>query len=144
MSWRSNQILFAALALCLAATCGVCLLLGAWPVVPFAGIELGAVWLAVYLSSLAAYRREVISVVDDMLLVERGRVRVQRRQQLDLRTLKICVSGSVDRGLRNLALTDRESTVVVGVFLCEQERALAARRIRELVHTSSAWQSFVR
>ena len=51
------------------------LLMGSWPVLPFAGLELGALWAALYAVGLRGRTQEVISVRDDRVEVQRGRTR---------------------------------------------------------------------
>ncbi|HET9693974.1 MAG TPA: DUF2244 domain-containing protein, partial [Steroidobacteraceae bacterium] len=44
---------------------------GFWPVLPFAGLEIGLLWWAVRASMRAGARREVILISDDSVVLER-------------------------------------------------------------------------
>jgi len=72
MSWRANVILAASLGSLSAVFGGVIAVAGFWMVLPFAGLE----FLLVYFCLNRAYKRlgytEVISKMEDKLLVESG------------------------------------------------------------------------
>jgi uncharacterized membrane protein len=81
LSWRGTQwawllISFPALVLALALAA-----LGFWPILPFAGLELGLLYLAFYLSSRRQYRQEQLRLTRDDVIVTRlsGRRRTRIR-----------------------------------------------------------------
>jgi uncharacterized membrane protein len=48
---------------------------GYWMILPFAGLELAALAVCFYLVASAAQRREVVSISESLVTVEKGRVR---------------------------------------------------------------------
>lgn len=71
-SWRANKLVLLALAFpSLVIACGFALL-GAWPILPFAGLELLAVGSALYYVNWKLEYRHVITLSDDSVCVEKG------------------------------------------------------------------------
>jgi uncharacterized membrane protein len=77
LTWRSTKILIWAFAGCFAAVCTYFAYLGAWLVLPFAGLELCVLAGGFYLSALAGHTREVILIEGSVLRVLRGRRRLE-------------------------------------------------------------------
>ncbi|MFP3874001.1 MAG: DUF2244 domain-containing protein [Thiohalophilus sp.] len=72
-SWRANLWLVGgAAALCLSFAIGFALA-GAWLILPFAGLEIAALFSLLYYVSLKTRVQEVIRFVDNEVLVQRGR-----------------------------------------------------------------------
>lgn len=71
-SWRSNQLVLLALAVpSLGAAVGFALL-GAWPILPLAGLELTALGSALYYVNWKLQYRHVITLSDDSVSVDKG------------------------------------------------------------------------
>jgi uncharacterized membrane protein len=73
LSWRTTKYLIWFFAACFAAVGSYFASLGAWLVLPFAGLELAVVAAGFYLSALAGHTREVIQIEGPLLRVLRGR-----------------------------------------------------------------------
>jgi uncharacterized membrane protein len=73
LSWRTTKHLIWFFAACFAAVGAYFSSLGAWLVLPFAGLELAVVAAGFYLSALAGHTREVIEIDGPVLRVLRGR-----------------------------------------------------------------------
>jgi uncharacterized membrane protein len=73
LSWRWTKRLFWFFACCLAAVAAYFASVGAWLVLPFAGLELAVLGAGLYLSALAGHTREVIEVGEAGIKVLRGR-----------------------------------------------------------------------
>lgn len=73
MSWRSTKYLIWFFAACLAAVGAYFASLGAWLVLPFAGLELLVLVAGFYLNALAGHTREVIEIEGPVVRVFRGR-----------------------------------------------------------------------
>lgn len=76
LSWRWVKRLLVGLALCMAAVSAYWVVLGAWLVVPFTGLELLVLGLGFYLCSVAGHSREVIEIEGADLRVLRGHRRL--------------------------------------------------------------------
>ncbi|KPP99884.1 DUF2244 domain-containing protein [Marinobacter sp. HL-58] len=82
MSWKGNiRIWLAALCLSLAISIGM-LLIGAWPVLPFAGLELTALAAAFYYTSRKCQKREVLTFAPDLIRLEKGMIRKESEWEL--------------------------------------------------------------
>ena len=73
LSWRTTKYLIWLFAACFAAVGAYFASLGAWLVLPFAGLEMAVVVAGFYLSALAGHTREVIEIDGPLLRVLRGR-----------------------------------------------------------------------
>jgi uncharacterized membrane protein len=71
-SWRSNKLVLLALAVpSLGAAIGFALL-GAWPILPFAGLELLALGSALYYVNWKLQYRHVITLSEDSVCIDKG------------------------------------------------------------------------
>lgn len=82
LGWRAIKCVLAGLALCLLAVAGYFAAIGAWLVVPFAGIELLILAAGFYASAVAGHRRELIEVSPAELRVLRGGRRIDEIARL--------------------------------------------------------------
>ena len=73
LSWRSTKLLFLFFTCCLGAVACYFVFLGAWFVLPFAGLELVVLGAGLYLNALSGHTREVIKIDGPVLRVLRGR-----------------------------------------------------------------------
>lgn len=71
-SWRVNKLILAALGVWLLLVAGVFTAAGMWLVLPFAGIELGALGSALYWVSRRLRQRHVVHVTGDRIRIEKG------------------------------------------------------------------------
>jgi len=102
-------------------------LMGAWPVLPFLGVETTLVLLLVLLQHQWAGRaREVISLTPDQIVMRRVDGR-GRREEASLNPYWVQVEWSERAGL---ALVQRNRRVEVGIFLSEEEKQDLAAALR--------------
>jgi len=76
LSWRTTKLVLLFFAGCFAALSAYFATVGAWLVLPFAGLELAVLVAGFYLSALASHVREVIEVEGPVLRIWRGRRRL--------------------------------------------------------------------
>ena len=72
MSWRRNMLLVLAFAIWVGAIGLVFSLLGAWPILPFVGLEVACLAAGLWVTHKKLARREVIRLGDDLLVFEQG------------------------------------------------------------------------
>ena len=72
MSWRATKFLVLFFACCFAAVGAYFASIGAWLVLPFAGLELAVLAVGFYISALAGHSREVIEIHGPVVRVMRG------------------------------------------------------------------------
>ena len=114
--------------------------LGFWPVLPFAGIELVALALALWVSMRDNAYREVIRVEGDRVQLEFGMVGEGARSRVDLPRAMVRVRG--ERGLAgdlHLMLLCGEQRFELGRCLGPQDRASLVERLREVFRPG--WQN---
>lgn len=89
MSWRGNiRIWLAALFLSLAISFGM-ILMGAWPVLPFAGLELTALAAGFYITSRQCQKREVLTFSPEQIRLEKGMTRKEKEWELPRRYTRV-------------------------------------------------------
>lgn len=119
---------------------GYLTLLGYWPVLPFAGIELAALALALWVSMRDNAYREVIRVEGDRVHLEFGMVGEGARSRVDLPRAMVRVRA--ERGLAGdirLLMLCGEQRFELGRCLGPQDRASLVERLREVFRPG--WQN---
>ena len=75
LSWSGNKLFIATLAVVSFGIAGAFASVGMWMILPFAGLEMAALTLGLYLCSVKTRGCEVISIDGDHVQVEVGRNR---------------------------------------------------------------------
>ncbi len=139
-SWRNNKLALMMISIpSLGAAVGFSLL-GAWPILPFAGAELLALGAALYYVNWKLEYRHVITLEDDAVLIDKGYYAPRRRYRFDRSQAALAVTPEQHpwEGPR-LAVHGKQETVVVGEFLCRDDSLslLALLRKELMVRTHS-------
>jgi uncharacterized membrane protein len=103
--------------------------MGAWPILPFAGLEVAALYLAFRSWSCRADDYETVVIRGDRLLVEcqmKGRV---RRFDANRHWTQVIVRNGI-RG-RQISLRSHGREIEFGTFLSEGARMAAVRKLRD-------------
>lgn len=104
--------------------------MGFWPIVPFAGLELLALGVALYLSARRSLDREVIRVTEDVVYIEKGRGRVESTRRLPRAWTEVVLTPPRHRTHESrLALRSGGMEVALGEFLAAGERHSLAREL---------------
>ena len=107
---------------------------GFWPVLPFAGLELFALGLALGLSMKRGRYREFVSVYSDRIVVEKGVETVDERLELPLHWTRVELARAPWRGHPGrLLLRCHGKSWEVGAVLTEAERESLRLRLAELI-----------
>lgn len=132
-----------ALALSVSA---VCVYWGFWPVLPFAGAELMAVAAAVWVSLRRNRYREVVTVSEDQVGIEFGRVGgdgqggASSRIEFPRGWVRVGIESGARRNDPNrLCLSCSGQRVEIGRCLTDEERVALAARLKELLSMKPAW-----
>ena len=92
--------------------------MGAWVIIPFAGLELIALACGIYLTSRECQRQEVLSIDDEDIHLEKGRKRKQAEWTLPARYARLRVASPPHPFTpAKLSLTHRDTEVSIGGFL---------------------------
>jgi uncharacterized membrane protein len=104
------------------------LLLGAWPVLGFMGLDVWLLWFLFKRSYLDARRSETLLLTDRELIVDRVAPHGEREQhRLDAYWLRVDLLG---KDSERLVLVSRGNRVVIGRFLAPAERRRVAEQLK--------------
>ncbi len=110
---------------------GIWAALGLWLVLPFAGLEMLALSAALWWSFRCCARREVVTVREDWIAVERGRYAPEERHWFNRRWAQLRLVQGAER--LHLYLRSGGSGVELGTMLSDAERRQLLARLRGLV-----------
>jgi uncharacterized membrane protein len=124
----------------------VCVYIGFWPVLPFAGAELMAVTAAVWVSLRRNRYREVLSLDESRLRIEFGVAGPQGRGgalssvEFPRPWVRVVIEAGVNRhDPSHLLLCCSGQRVEIGRCLTDEEREALAFRLKELITVKPAW-----
>jgi uncharacterized membrane protein len=111
---------------------------GYWPVLPFAGLELFALGLALGLSMRRGRYRELITISPEEVMIERGESKVERQERLSRHWARVeLVEASHPWYPSRLFLSSHGQRHEIGAVLVESERRGLARRLGDLLRPAS-------
>jgi len=109
-------------------------LVGAWVVLPFAGIALMAVAVSFYLVLLRANRIEVVWLTGGTVAVERGRRGPEERTEFPRSWVQVVLEPAEHRlGTNHLFLRAHGRQTEIGAFLTDEEREHLAQELARAV-----------
>lgn len=117
-------------------------LMGAWPILPFAGIELGALAAALYYVNWKLQYRHVITLDDEIIRIDKGHYAPKRSWELRRAESKLAVTPE-QHPWDGPALTvhDRQQTVAVGDFLNREDSLVLLSLLQEELRTGTHSQT---
>lgn len=138
--WRQTMRIFAGISFVCLAIALTCTWFGFWPVLPFAGIELMALWAGLYISARRSLDREVIHIEGGAVRVEKGRGRAEHRWELDRAWTEVVLKRLPRRWEHTqLVLRSRDRQVTLGEFLEPEERRSLARELSRCIGPMASW-----
>lgn len=130
-SWYQIKIFFAIVAGVSVTIAMGFALLGFWPVLPFAGIELVLLWCCLCQNASAGDAAEVIEIDADTVAVAQGRRTAQRSWRFARCWARIRLEPAPARlHPSRLLIGSHGRAVRLGTFLTEEERQVLARDLR--------------
>ena len=109
-------------------------LAGFWPVLPFAGLELGLLAWVLYTVQRRGHYREVLRIADDIVVIEKGEKSVQKRVEFARHWAAVdVVKTPGPASLSRLSISEHGKRCVIGECLTEAERRGLARRLVECI-----------
>lgn len=131
LDWRQTLLIYGLLAFtCLAVAVGMTMI-GFWPVLPFAGLELALLGWGLYASAHRAQDCEFITIRGGRIEIQQGRRRPERRWILETYWTEVALEPSGHRWYPSrLVLRSRGQRVELGRFLGDDERAELAGRLK--------------
>jgi uncharacterized membrane protein len=130
MTWREAKIVVAAVAV-VSLAIGVWFLYQGFPLVlPFSGLEALAVAIAFYIVVRDGEHREVVSVYQRRIVIEKGREQANSRAEFDCSWARVELTQSPRRWYPSrLSITSHGRYVELGRFLTNGERQALARAL---------------
>lgn len=124
MSWQGNVRILASLFALSGLIISAMLYVGAWPVVPFAGLELIAVTAALYYTALRCRQQEVLIIESDALRLEKGIYKLESQWELPRRYTRLVMTEPAHPWTPPaLHLRHRETEVPLAPFLNVDDNA---------------------
>jgi uncharacterized membrane protein len=146
-SWGANVLLLLILAIPILGIAVVFALLGAWLILPFAGLELLALGVALYRVNCKQQYCQVITVSGDSVCIDKGYRTPQQHWQLARHHSGLTVTEQqhpCDGPL--LCVHDHHASVPLGEFLNREDSLkllqLLKQEIRVRAHSESALREF--
>lgn len=134
LTWRQTRLVLLFTAGFCFALAGLFALMGMWLILPFAGLEVGALALALIATAQRAYDTEVVRVSEAKVEIEKGRRRPEHHWSFDRiwSEVILAVPGHPWYPTR-LTVRSRGEQVELGKFLADDERARVAGELRQWI-----------
>lgn len=137
LSWRGNKTFIIYIAIVSLGIASIFAFQGMWLILPFAGLEILALALGLYVCCLRSRDREVITINDENLLVETGRDKPNQRWQFELVWLQIELKKSTYHGHPSqLLIRSKGRRVEIGKCLTNKERKRLAQSLAAALQKS--------
>lgn len=131
ISWRGVVCFYASLLLVSGGLAGGLAMLGFWPILPFAGLEMLLLGIVMYLVARRGQQREVISVSPEIILIEKGRFYPEQRWKFFRIWAKVILERCPKQWYPSrLLIRSHGRGVEIGRFLNEDERQRLATELR--------------
>lgn len=123
LSWRGNQLFFIVIFAISFTIAGAFAALGMWMMLPFAGLEMLVLGLALYRCSLRSCRQEVITIQGQQVRVAVGRDEPERSCTFDRSWARVILDRAEVRGYPSrLWIRSHGRQVEIGACLVDEER----------------------
>ena len=133
MTWEQTKTVYVCIASYSLAIAGAFAVMGFWPVLPFAGAEMAALGLAFYVNALAGRSVEVVTVGGDVVKVEKERPGPRCEWRFHRAWARVDMDWSSGARSSRLVVRSHGNEVVLGEFLTEDERALLAATLADVL-----------
>ncbi len=146
-SWRSNQVMLACLSGISLTIAALFALAGAWPILPFAGLELLSLGAALYYVSWKLHYRHVIRVEGDTVSIAKGHYHPRQEWQIPLDQARLAVTPENHPwDGPTLSVHGTQENIAVGEFLNRDDSLALLSMLREELrvstHSRAQHQSF--
>ncbi|WP_163833068.1 DUF2244 domain-containing protein [Spartinivicinus ruber] len=132
LSWRANLQVWGAIAVLSMLIAIGFALVGAWVVLPFAGLELLCLAIGLYYTAWQASRQQRIYFTLDQVFIEKGRRCIEQRYVLQREWTIVQVGRPLySWGMDEISLCYRDESIPVGEFLNQVDRALLVEHLKQ-------------
>lgn len=123
LSWRGNKLFIVYVAILSLGIAGFFALHGLWLILPFAGLEILALALGLYICCLHGREREVITIEAEQLLIEKGKDNPKQSWQFERAWLNLELKKSSLQGHPSkLLVRCKDNEIEIGKCLSNEER----------------------
>lgn len=132
-SWRFNKQLIVAIGLLSAVIAGGFAAIGAWLILPFAGLEIAALSAALYWVNWHLHYRQVLWFEEDKLVIEEGYYKPRQSYRWAVAASFICVTEqAANRQALAIYLASGSERVRLGEFLTDDDQRKLLTLLRQL------------
>lgn len=137
LSWQGNKVfIFFVGFMCFGIAIGFALQ-GLWLILPFAGIEILALTIGLYLCCLRNRQQEVITIDDDKFVLEKGEQTPSETWEFERAWLKLELKKPVRHGHPSkLIVRSKGKQTEIGECLTNEERQSLANSLVETLQTT--------
>ncbi|MGH1537837.1 MAG: DUF2244 domain-containing protein [Gammaproteobacteria bacterium] len=134
LSWRGNKLFIYLMAAVSFGIAGMFALQGLWLILPFAGLEILALTLGLYMCSLHCGDQEVITIDNEQVRIEKGRQKPKESWKFDRSWVNLeLVSSPLHGHPSKLLIRSKGNETEIGKCLTNDERkSLSASLVKAL------------
>ncbi len=134
LSWYGNKVFIAYMAILLLGIGCIFAYLGMWLILPFAGLYVLALAIGLYVCCLRSHDREVITIDEEKLLVEKGRIKPRQQWKFDRAWLQLELKKPLYNGYPSkLMVRSKGRECEIAKHLTNDERKSLAQSIVEVL-----------
>ena len=135
-SWQFNMVIVSSLAFIAFCISTFFALQGIWLVFPFAGLEVSALLICLYLRLRANIRIEVITFDESTVIIERGRYHAEKSWKYHRLWTKILVKrpGNHSRQ-KQIFIRSHGKELELGSFLNKQDKDILVQNLKSVIYT---------
>ena len=135
-SWRFNMLIVASLAFIAFCLSTYLALQGLWVVFPFAVLEIGFLFICLYLRLRANINTEVITFDEGTVVVERGSYHAEKTWKYHRMWAKIYVKKPVTRGYpKQIFIRSHGKELELGSFLNKKDKEILIKDLKHIVYS---------
>jgi len=144
-TWKHTKIVIAAMVFIVMVIALAWSFMGAWLVLPFAGLEVGLFALLMYKVSRFTYSKQVIRIGSKSVTIEWGMKMIEQRQEFSREDLYVYY-WEADEGwhLPRISISQAQRKLEIGTFLNQADREILKSKLEEaglVVCRNKWWQS---
>lgn len=144
-NWRQNKIVIFAITGFVMFISIIWSLIGAWLILPFAGIEVGLLAFLMYRASYSSYQKQIITIGCEQVLFEAGVYYPKCCYAFSKNNLSVYTTeANTEFEQTQISLQDGQQTIHVGQFLNQSDRITALSHFKKAnlhIHSDKWWKT---
>lgn len=135
LSWYGNKVFITYIAILSLGIAGIFAYFGMWLILPFAGLEILALTIGLYVCCLHCHDREVITIDEENLLIETGRAKSKQQWKFARAWLQLELKKAPYHGHPSqLVVRSSGDEIEIGKCLTNKERKSLASSLATVLH----------